>query len=174
MRKRSRKILPYILVLGVFFSFLVSEVWPPSLHQGFVPKAGSSTVSPATEDGPADDLLPEKPFRLPQLPLQGQEVEPRPAAPQQAPERGLGEIMKQAQDKDLTLREQLAVLRIAYTRLSAEERRWLLKMFREGASMEEALDAYRLLQERLTEEELILTLSLIRRYREELQQLIRR
>ncbi len=82
--------------------------------------------------------------------------------------------MKQAQDKDLTLREQLAVLRIAYTRLSAEERRWLLKMFREGASMEEALDAYRLLQERLTEEELILTLSLIRRYREELQQLIRR
>ena len=83
-------------------------------------------------------------------------------------------VLLDALGRKLTLREQLAVMRIVLTRLNGEERSTLLELARGDVTMTEAVAAYRMLRERLTEEEMALVLGLLQKHRSELEELIRK
>ena len=83
-------------------------------------------------------------------------------------------ILNEVLARKLTLKEQFSVIKIAFTRLNQDERRQLLQMMQGNITTEEAWAAYKMMRERLTEEEMILTLSLINKYRHELEELLRK
>jgi hypothetical protein len=84
------------------------------------------------------------------------------------------EFLLEALGKNLTLGEQMAVMRIVLTRFNGEERGRLLELARGNVTMTEAFEAYKMLRERLTEEEMALVLGLMQKHRSELEELIRK
>lgn len=175
MRRRYRRFILFCVVLGVLVGVASSGVLRQAPY--YEPVARQELERP----GSGTELPPEREHSVPErrrflffpIPWFTKVETVEPWVPEQEAKDPDAMLRNLAAQK-LTFTEQLQVLRIAFTRLNSRERGELLKLMQGGITVSEALDTYNMLQERLTEEEMELTVRLMRKYQDDLLELLRK
>ena len=170
--------LMYCIVFGVLLgvassgAYRKTPYYEPAVRQGFV--GGDDGVGVDARE-PGVQVPQRKRFLF--LPLSWVRLAPVEREPSVV-EITLGaddedEVLRRVLAKKLTLSEQFTVLKILFTRLNRDDRKLLVSLLQGGATQEEALEVFFILRERLNEDELVLTLSLIKKYRSEIEDVLK-
>lgn len=173
MRRRYQRFLYLCLVIGVLVGVGSSGVLRQAPYYEPVPRLTGTVEG----NGQVVEKLPvpERKFFL-FLPVPWfaeTELEPLEGKALTAEEEDdLDKLLRSVAAKKLTFGEQLQVLKIAFTRLSREERGHLVRLLDGGFTMDEAFAAYSLLRERLTDDEMVLTMGLVRKYQADVLKLL--
>ncbi|MDW7650626.1 MAG: hypothetical protein SCM57_04740 [Bacillota bacterium] len=176
---RYRRTLFYFVLLGLFLGAVTSGAWQRTPYYEpvrTVPQGSSPDAAVSPGENSTTAVPEKKRFLFLPLPwrVTAEPVVPREDTDGAETQDDMEQLLRETIGTNLTLREQLAVMRIVLTRLNSEERGQLLELSRGNVTMDEAFAAYRMLRERLTEEEMVLVFGLMKKYRSELEELIRK
>ncbi len=176
MQKRYHRVILMSIVLGIALGAAASGAWRRADYYEPARIVLENDSVEGTPDNPGSHLpVPQRRFFL------------FTSSPWETVTKHLGiaklgsdnsdsiqELLKKFSGKDLTYEEKYALVKILLTRLNSSDREMLFKMEQGDVSLDEAFDTYSMLREKLTEDELTLVLDLMKRHRDELEEMIRK
>lgn len=173
MRKSYRRALLFCVAAGILLGLLTSGIFQQNPYYEPVPRHLYAGESTSGNTAMKEILLPLRTQYL-FLPLPWINVaEKLDEMNREVNTDHVDNMVKKALSR-LTVKERLAVIKIVVTRLNREDYNHFLLLMQGNVSLDEALDAYKILRERLTEDEMLLILRLVKKNREQLEELLRK